>query len=282
MERIEISSADFFLHPLADANTFDVAKSEVTQRLGAEVPEIDPIYGIDAAKKYVSDHFDAGHSFTVADKNKAVSNHENDMTIFVNLAANRGLLNSSLREDAEIQKLARMTKDSPVKIVVQVAMNRDRSLNHLVATNDDMIINNLGGLDPDVSQIEVVRYEIANGSKKLLSSGHARGLTEDLADLLSADPEAMKANKIMLFDRSHGMAMHGLRGDAGNTPVDDLQYTLKNALTASGKSSFDVIDFDACLMANAQTLTKIGSCSKIHYRIRRTGSRCRLGRGSAL
>ena len=90
-----------------------------------------------------------------------------------------------------------MTKDSPVKVVVQVAMNRDRSLNHIVATKEDMIINNLGGLDPDRSQIEVVRYEIANGSKKLLSSGHARGLTEDLADLLSADQEAMKAKRFM-------------------------------------------------------------------------------------
>ena len=124
----------------------------------------------------------------------------------MNLAANRGLLNSSLREEQDVRKLEALTKGKPVTVVAQIAMNRDMSLNHLRATQADRIVSNLGALDPDVNQIEVVRYEIANGSKKLLYSGPSKGLTEDLSDLLKADPNAMKADRVMLFNRAHGTA----------------------------------------------------------------------------
>lgn len=75
--------------------------------------------GGDAAQNYVREHFDKknpvslqvpGEALKVA--SKAGSNpgpQALDTTIFVNLAANRGLLNSSLREDEEIRQLEKLT-----------------------------------------------------------------------------------------------------------------------------------------------------------------------------
>jgi hypothetical protein len=141
-------------------------------------------------------------------------------------------------------------------------MNRDRSLNHLRATKEDLIINELGGLDPNLKDTEVVRYEIAHGSKRLIYAGHSRGLTEDLGDLLNSAPDAMKADRVVLFNRAHGMAMHGLRGDAGNTSISELENTLTDALHTAGKQSFDIIDFDSCLIGNAQTLISLAPAAK--------------------
>lgn len=251
------------------------------QEQANEHPEIpsDPIYGQDAAARFVADNFGSPKSTKFAKPAESAnqkpggdsaakpklnedSNEHKKLSIFVNLAANRGLLNSSLREEQELRKLEKLTKDKDVTLVVQVAMNRDRSLNHLRATQADRVISNLGGLDPDVKQIEVVRYEIANGNKKLLFAGHSEGLTQDLSNLLASDPAAMKADRVMLFNRAHGMAMHGLRGDAGNTPVSALSSTLNGALKAAGKERFDLIDLDSCLMANAQALSELSSTTK--------------------
>jgi len=222
---------------------------------------VDPIYGEDAAERFVADNFDKNNPFGFHGVKKEEAEKHKDLAIFVNLSANRGLLNSSLREDEEIRKLETLTKDKPVTVIVQTAMNRDRSLNHLRATREDLIIGAFG-LDPDVKQTEVVRYEIANGSKRLLFAGHSRGLTEDLSDLLKSSPQAMAADKVVLLNRAHGMAMHGLRGDAGNTSIGDLKSTLNKALMDAGKKTFDVINFDSCLIGNAQTLTELAPTAK--------------------
>ncbi|CAN5535987.1 hypothetical protein BH11CYA1_BH11CYA1_48840 [soil metagenome] len=222
---------------------------------------IDPVYGEDAAERFVADNFDKTNPFGFKGVKKEEASAHKDLAIFVNLAANRGLLNSSLREDEEIRKLETLTKDKSVTVIVQTAMNRDRSLNHLRATKADLIIGAFG-LDPDVKHTEVVRYEIANGSKRLLFAGHSRGLTEDLGDLLKSSPQAMAADKVVLLNRAHGMAMHGLRGDAGNTSIGDLKSTLNKALMDAGKKTFDFIDFDSCLIGNAQTLTELAPTAK--------------------
>ena len=238
---------------LSDANLEHKHPKPKTKNL------FDVDYGEDAATKFVVDNFKKTDRTS---ENARKENEHVDTTVFVNLAANRGLLNSSLREDVELRKLEKLSKDSAVTIVAQVAMNRDTSLNHLRATQQDRIINNLGGLSPDVTQTEVVRYEIANGSTKLLFSGHSKGLTADLSDLLKSNPNALHADKIMLFNRAHGSAMHGLRGDAGNTSVSELNGTLQNALKNSGHDRFDLVDLDSCLMGNAQVLTELAQTSK--------------------
>ena len=225
--------------------------------------KVDPIYGPDAAETFVADHFKEprkrkGHSAPT----EAASSEPKHLAVFVNLSANRGLLNSSLREDESLRKLAALTKDKSVTVVAQVAMNRDMSLNHLKATQADRIVSNLGGLDPDVKQIEVVRYEMADGKIKLLSAGWSKGLTQDLGDLLSADPNAMKADHVMLLNRAHGTAMHGIRGDAGYTSIPELKATLQAALDKVGKSSFDVTDLDSCLMGNGQVATELAPQTK--------------------
>jgi hypothetical protein len=209
---------------------------------------IDPIYGPDAADTFVDTYFDKKHPFSFKRTSLPDAEKHKDLAIFVNLAANRGLLNSSLREEQEIRKLEALTKGKPVTVVAQVAMNRD--------------ISNLGGLEPDVKQIEVVRYEIANGSKRLLYSGPSRGLSGDLTDLLSADPNAMKADRVMLFNRAHGTAMHGIRGDSGVTSVPELKTILGDALQNSGHQKFDLLDLDSCLMGNAQVLTELAPVTK--------------------
>lgn len=238
------------------------ASSPTKQTESRHKKPIDPIYGPDAADTFVDTYFDKKHPFSFKPTSLPDAEKHKDLAIFVNLAANRGLLNSSLREEQEIRKLEALTKGKPVTVVAQVAMNRDMSLNHLRATQADRIISNLGGLEPDVKQIEVVRYEIANGSKRLLYSGPSRGLSGDLTDLLSADPNAMKADRVMLFNRAHGTAMHGIRGDSGVTSVPELKTILGDALQNSGHQKFDLLDLDSCLMGNAQVLTELAPVTK--------------------
>jgi hypothetical protein len=223
---------------------------------------VDPIYGPDAADTFVDTYFDKKHPYSFKPASLPDAEKHKDLSIFVNLSANRGLLNSSLREEQELRKLEALTRGKPVTVVAQIAMNRDMSLNHLRATQADRIISNLGGLDPDVKQIEVVRYEVANGSKKLLYSGPSRGLSGDLTDLLESDPNALKADRVMLFNRAHGTAMHGIRGDAGVTSITELKSILGNALKNSGHQKFDLLDLDSCLMGNAQVLTELSPVAK--------------------
>ena len=261
MERLLLAKETAAAPESVENNDDDKPRRKGKQAKSAK-PAIDPIYGEDAAERYVADHFDKDNPFGFKGVKKEDAAKPKELAIFVNLAANRGLLNSSLREDEEIRKLEKLTKDSPVTVIVQTAMNRDRSLNRLRATKADLIINALGGMEPDLKQTEIVRYEIANGSKRLLFAGHSRGLTEDLADLLKSSPQAMGADRLVLLNRAHGMAMHGLRGDAGNTSIGDLKTTLGKALFDAGRKTFDVVNFDSCLIGNAQTLTEIAPVAK--------------------
>lgn len=222
--------------------------------------ESSSIWGPDAAQKYVSDHFDKQNPFDfkapVADDGQAKK-----LTVFVNLAANRGLLNSSLREDEQLRQLQEMTRGKSASIIVQVAMNKDQDLNRTKATRADLIINALGVLPADNKNTRVVTYEISDGQKRLLQAGQSQGMEQNLRNLLTASPDAMKSEKLILISRTHGEARSGMRADAGELSIKDFKDVVSGSLAKSGRTKLDVLDFDACLMGNAQTLSDLSSLS---------------------
>jgi hypothetical protein len=79
----------------SDSHDASVTLLNVTARHGRDkhsqpAEDVDPIYGEDAAKRYVADHFDKKNPFTFSGVSQAESTQHKDLAIFVNLSAIEG------------------------------------------------------------------------------------------------------------------------------------------------------------------------------------------------
>jgi Clostripain family len=209
-------------------------------------------------KKYLAQHnFDSRHIKPPA----PMPPGKGSWTVYVDLSANFLLNNGALQIDNELQqqKLIDMTRDKPIKIIVQTTLNHDPELNKLASVHHAI---------PDAPQTvqpqntSVVRYEISNGQKHLLSSGTSKGISADLTALLTADPNAMKADHVALFSQAHGANMGGLTGDSGSFKLPEFKSVVEQALKKQGRTNLDLLDLAACNMSSAQAIPELSAIAK--------------------
>jgi hypothetical protein len=209
-------------------------------------------------REYLSRH---GFSRDAKTAPSAAAAGHSDWAVFVNLAANESVGNTALRMDEGLQeqRLIDMTRGKPIKIIVQTTLNDNSKLN---GTGTNGLTPDDSPTDSDPKHTQVVRYEISNGTKRLLAAGPSQGMKNDLAALLGADPDAMKANHVMLINEAHGDNMFGFSGDSGQMFPEELQAAVAPALKAAGKTKFDVLDLVGCDTGDAQELAMLGRVGK--------------------
>jgi hypothetical protein len=181
-------------------------------------------------------------------------------TVLVNLSANMLLSNVALKIGNQLQeqKLIDSTRGKPIKIIVQTTLNDDPRLNH--ANIDDP--NPKQPMRSEPESTSVVRYEISDGEKRLLGYGRSKGFSEDLKTLLTADPQAMKAEHIALMGEAHGLNLAGFEGDSGSVDLAKFKSTVKDALKQAGRDNLDVLDLVSCDMASAQAIHELSDITK--------------------
>jgi hypothetical protein len=203
------------------------------------------------------------HNFAAkrGDSSRPISN-QNEWTVFVNLSGNHAVNNAGLRIDKDLQdeQFIASTKGKPIKIIVQVAVNNDPERNGTSPPFKKKDIDEI--VSPALSEISVVRYEISNGEKHLLSSGPSSGAVADLRDLMTGDPAALQAKHVMLMNEAHGEAMLGLHGDTGSMSTKALTSVINDAMAKSGRRTVDVLDLLSCEMSNLQALGELAKGGK--------------------
>lgn len=149
-----------------------------------------------------------------------------EWTIAMYIATDFGNECTIEKRTKKLQELAEGTKDKPVTIVVQTAVkNKD------------------GGYDLE-------RFALKNGSIiKLESPGKTKGYAQDVEDLLKFTTTKYESKNICLTLDSHGTGNGGLHGDVGDMSLASLTKAVKNGLKGTVHEKLDLLQFDACLMA---------------------------------
>ncbi|MBU6452238.1 MAG: hypothetical protein KGS72_10695 [Cyanobacteria bacterium REEB67] len=173
------------------------------------------------------------------------------------MAANLDLANSALRVDNELQnrKFVDLTRNKSIEFIVQTTLNNDPSLNKL-----DRDASYPASPKPDTTL--VARYEISNGHKHLLSIAPSQGTSRDLDALLTADPQAMKADRVALINFAHGSNLDGFTGDGGSMDLTNFTSTVTGALEKQGRTRLDMLELVACNMGSAQAIQEMSSISQ--------------------
>lgn len=126
----------------------------------------------------------------------------------------------------KLQELAAQTADKPVTIIVQTA-NKDKA-----------------------GKYQIERFALKDGKVlKLESPGETKGYAQDVEDLLSYTTKNHQSKNLALTLDSHGSGNSGLHGDVGDLSLVNLSKAVKNGLKGSGHEKLDLLQFDACLMA---------------------------------
>lgn len=143
----------------------------------------------------------------------------------------------------DLTAFAERTKGNNLAIVVQAAYRDPRTVP-------------LGVAYTPTFRLE--RHLIRDGKITKVAEGKSQGYGPDLEELLLYAGKHTPANKMALIMDSHGVGNEGLEGDTGKLSMDDFVKIVHNGLKPSGKEKFDLIDFDACLMAQNGALSRMG------------------------
>jgi hypothetical protein len=107
------------------------------------------------------------------------------------------------------------------------------------------------------TKYKLERYIIRNGEMHKAETCESKGYKDDLQGLVAFANKNAPAKRNGLIMDSHGTGNEGLLGDTGKISVPDFVDAIKNGLKDSGKSKMDIIDFDACLMAQNGAVNRI-------------------------
>ncbi len=176
---------------------------------------------------------------TSTDKGKA------QWTIAIDLAVNLENAGPNGRMGAEdkinrLKELKDATKGKPVVIIAQAVMPKG------------------GATASDKKEVTLKRYRISDGKIEELSQTPSKGLADDLSDLLAIATHDYPSTRLGLVVNAHGLGNRGLIGDTGQVTLAKFEQAVKTGLSESGREKLDLLDFDACLMAEHTVLDKIG------------------------
>ncbi len=126
----------------------------------------------------------------------------------------------------KLQELAAQTADKPVTIVVQTA-NKGKD-----------------------GKFTLERFVLKDGKvTKLGAPGQTKGYADDVEGLLKFTTKNYESKNLALTLDSHGSGNGGLHGDVGDMSLANLSKAVKNGLKGTGHEKLDLLQFDACLMA---------------------------------
>jgi hypothetical protein len=161
---------------------------------------------------------------------------ENEWTVAVDLTLSfdevdtHGGHYGAQHDTALLKELAVDSADKPVTIVAQ-AVTRD---------------------DKD-SQAKVNRFVIRDGKVEELPEAPAGSYSQDITDLLKLAGD-YPAKRLGLVVTSHGEGGAGMRGEEGLLPLPEFERTVAQALQQTDHKKLDLLDFDACDMAQTSVL----------------------------
>jgi hypothetical protein len=140
----------------------------------------------------------------------------------------------------DLKAFADKTKGKSLAIVVQAAFREPKAD---------------GSDEPTKYRLE--RYVVKDGAIRRVSVGPSKGYAQDLEDLVQYTSHQVPGNKMALIMDSHGIGNEGLLGDTGRITVPAFVQRVQGGLKDSGREKLDLIDFDACLMAQNGVLARM-------------------------
>lgn len=149
-----------------------------------------------------------------------------DWVIAMNLACDFGNDCTIEKRTQKLQELAADTKGKPVTIVVQYAV------------------------EDTAGKFKLERFALNDGKVvKLQSPGQSGGYAADVEQLLRFTNQNYLTTNLGLILDSHGTGNGGMQGDVGNLSLTELRDSVTRALKNSGHDKLDLLQFNACLMA---------------------------------
>jgi Clostripain family len=183
-----------------------------------------------------------------------------EWTVAINLAVNldsQGAFGHLGSEDkmTHLDDLAAYTRDKPVTIIVQAIERKPGS----GSKTDNKGEENKESL-PETAKLN--RYIIKDGTITQLPSAQSHGYADDLTAFLQIASKQAPSLKTALVVNSHGIGNMGLSGDAGKISLTDFEKAVTKGLAGSGHNKLDLLDFDACLMAQNGVLQSTEKIAK--------------------
>ncbi len=166
---------------------------------------------------------------------------KHDWTIAINFTTDFGDGQGVESGMAKLKDFAEKTKGTKLCIVAQAAILRDESEKETETDSD----------------YKLERYVIKDGTIKQISTEDSQGYERDLQDLISYANKNEPSAKTGLIIDSHGTGNEGLIGDTGKLSVNDFVKVVQEGLKGSGHAKLDMLDFDACLMAQDGAINKV-------------------------
>lgn len=149
-----------------------------------------------------------------------------DWVIAMNLGTDFGNECSIEKRTKKLQELAADTKGKPVTIVVQYAVKDSEG------------------------KFKLERFALNDGKVvKLESPGRSGGYASDVEQLLKFTNQNYPSQNLGLILDSHGTGNGGMQSDVGNMSLTELRDSVTKALKNSGHEKLDLLQFNACLMA---------------------------------
>jgi hypothetical protein len=177
-------------------------------------------------------------------------NHK-EWTVAVNLGANANpgtdhAIGADVKA-ANLKKLADETKGSSVSIVAQDVIQNSKYNESTKDTQSPYLLE---------------RFRIQDGKVENLPTVASHGTADDVKSLVKL-AAADNSDKLALISQSHGLAGQGLHGDADAdaTSIKDFSDAVKDGLKGSNHQKLDMLDFDACMEGNKDTLDKVKDLS---------------------
>lgn len=108
------------------------------------------------------------------------------------------------------------------------------------------------------SEYRLERHVVKDGKITPVFTGKSNGYAQDLEDLVGYASKNHRAPKMALIMDTHGLGNEGLTGDTGTITLSEFVKRVQGGLKGSGRDKFDLVDFDACLMAQNGVLEHVG------------------------
>ncbi|HEY9791180.1 MAG TPA: clostripain-related cysteine peptidase [Candidatus Obscuribacterales bacterium] len=145
-------------------------------------------------------------------------------------------LGAKQKSDA-LQKLQAESHGKPVSLVVQVS-------------------------DKQKTDGAVSRYLIKDGQLTPLSQPHTKDPSGLIGELVRYAGSSQPSKRLGLVVFSHGFGVHGLGTNLGPVSLDSLAQDMHSALSKLHRQKVDLLAFDGCSMAQADTLAKVSPIAK--------------------
>jgi Clostripain family len=165
-----------------------------------------------------------------------------DLAVNLDMPGEHGLLGAEDKM-GKLRQLQAQTAGKPVTIVAQQIVRENRNGKTVFALK---------------------RYAIHDGQIDDLtpSAVASKGTAQDLTDLLKIAGQQYPSARLGLVTNSHGNGDDGIMGDNGAVSLARLQAAIKEGLNGSGHAKLDLVNFDACLMAQVGVLDRMAAVAK--------------------